>query len=741
MAATTYGNVINLQPGGPRVTAAANRILLECRDLGARRLREALREMLPRAAGDFLLRGDNSTEADDRRFFYGLKDQLNDKGGRLEGQLAAHWSREFDAALKGAPQPAAGALLLEELQIVDYGEMDEDLALKSLARRLKDKCEAELYGLGRRFNYLVGREDAAEDANPSSPDVFARALRAALRDAEFDTRARQVLFRHFEASIDTDVGPVYHALNAHLLQHGILPNLRRDYGRAAGQPAGASARKDAPASPAGQAPGDMFEMLQRLLAGTAPLAASAAPAGHAPAAHAFASPLAALAGSGERQAPAAHVWTSLETFQHMAPVAASPQLLGGELANVLHQFRATEVGQGLGQLDAITVDIVAMLFDMIFDDREIADPIKALVGRLQIPVLKVAMLDRSFFSSKAHPTRRLLDVISRAALRWGRDVGHDDPLYRKIAEVIERIHQDFKQDTALFETLHRDLEAFLKTYEEAAESHVGRAAKLVIQRELEELAALAADSELQLWLGSDLPGAVRELLDHEWRALLTRIHLKEGPDSEAWQKALATAGDLVDSVRTKHDGQERQALARQLPVLIKQLSAGFDRLALAPERRHVLLDALFSLHAAALRGSEPPPAAHEHFPEPAHEAEAEPPAIASQSLDDGEVKVQSISVSTPNFGAFRNQQDVAALQRGDWVEYLQADGSAIRYRLSWVSPQRGIFLFTNPESPNALAVSPEAMSMQIERGEVRILSTEPIFDRALSRTIDVLQAA
>jgi hypothetical protein len=734
MTATTYNNVINLQPGGPRVTAAANRILLECRDLASRRLREALREIRQRAGEDFGRRADNTTAGDERRFFLALKDSLNERGSRLENQLAAHWIREFDAALKGPQQHhAPGEIVLEDLQIVDFGELDEDLALKALTSRIKDKCEAELYALGRRFNYLVSRETAPESANPSSPEVFTRALKNALRDTEFDTRARLELFRFLENGIDADVGPVYQALNTHLLQHGVLPNLRRDYGRSPGQPATAtssSASEKEVKVP--KTSGDMFEMLQHLVASGASL--SAAPQGTS-------NPLAAFtgagAGSGERQAPPPpQVWASLETLQHAFPVPLSPQPTATDLANVLHQFRASDVGQGLGQLDAITVDIVAMLFDMIFDDREIADPIKALVGKLQIPVLKVAMLDRSFFSSKSHPTRHLLDVISRAALRWGHDVGHNDPVYRKIAEAIERIHSDFKQDTNLFQSLALELEAFLKAHEDASESNLNRAAQLVVQRELEELATLAADSELQLWLYSDLPNAVKDLLDHEWRALLKKIHLNEGPESEVWQNALNTAGDLADSVRVKHDVQGRQALARQLPVMIKQLTAGFDRVGVPADRRHALLDALFSLHAASLRGTEPPADSHV-MSEPETPAE---PEIASQSLDDGEIKVHSISVTAPML-ASPTLQDVSALQRGDWVEYIQADGSAIRYRLSWISPQRGIFLFTNPESPNALAVSPEAMSLQIERGEVRLLSSEPIFDRALSRTIDVLQAA
>ena len=730
MATTTFSNVINLQPAGPQVTAMANRILLGCRDLAARRLREALREMLLQTGDSLRQRTDQAKDNDARRALLGLNDALREKGGRLEGLLAAHWGREFDTALKGSPASAPGKLLLEEMQIVDYGEMDEELALKSLARRLSNKCESEIYALGRRLNHLTGKNKDGEAENPGAPEVLTRALQNALREADFDTASRLELCRMFETLVDNHFAPIYHALNAYLVQQKVLPDLRRDYGRASSHVPNKEGSKE-------KAGGDIFTRLQQLLAGTQNPADTAAPTGALPGMKA-AGGLDAMVGSGG-SVPSVPVWASLETLQH-APLAtpvmqASP---ASEHANVLYHFRASEAGQNLGQLDAITVDIVAMLFDMIFNDREISDPIKALVGKLQIPVLKVAMLDRSFFSSKAHPTRRLLDLISRAALRWGgQEVGHNDPVYCKIAEVIDNIRDNFKQDTALFESLCEQLEHFLAEHENADSGNVTRAALLVVQRELDELADMAVDSEIQNLLKSQVPASVVDLLNHEWRALLKRIHLDDGPDSQTWENALTTAGELIDSVRPKNDVHARQALARQLPILIKQLSTGFDRLGVQGERRRTLLDALFPLHAAALRGTEPPPSL---VAEPAPPPPISEPAVTSQALADGEVTVESISITSPLFAPMASP-DVEELQRGDWIEYLQTDGSSIRYRLSWISPQRGIFLFTNPQSPNALAVSPEAMSLQLQRGEVRIVPTEPIFDRALTRTIDILQAA
>lgn len=734
MAATTYGNVINLQPGGPRVSATSNRVLMECRDLAARRLREALRDILQKVGEDFDQRADTAVGPGDRRFLLGVKDALREKSGRLEGQLAAHWAREFDAALKKTPATASGEILLEEMQIVEYGEMDEELALKSLAHRLHATFEDELYSLGRRFNHLMGREGSADDGNPAAPEVFTRALQGAFRDIDFDTKSRLELCRGLEGYAVDYIGPIYHAINAHLLKHNILPNLRREYGRSPGQISSKETTKDSTSS-------DMFAMLQRLVtasgSGTAP-AMSGLPG------NSFLMNAAGVAegtgNPGGRSVPVPHVWASLETLQHTIPSVVIGQAIATEGVNVLHHFRASEVGQGLGQLDAITVDIVAMLFDMIFDDREISDPIKALVGKLQIPVLKVAMLDRSFFSSKAHPTRRLLDLISQAALRWGRQVGHDDPIYQKVAEVVDNIHRNFQQDTALFETLCDDLERFLTEQETASSSNVSRAALLVVQRELDELADMAVDSELQTWLNMALPKVITDLLDHEWRSLLKRTHLDDGPDREVWKSALKTAGDLVDSASPKHDTHNRQTLVRQLPIILKQLSAGFDRIGVNDERRHALFDALFSLHANALRGSEPPAIVDEANVESDTSSVVAETDVISQALGDGEVTVESISLKSP-MTCYVTNQGVEELQRGDWVEFMQPDATPIRYRLSWISPQRGIFLFTNPQSPHALAVSPEAMTLQLQRGEVRILSTEPIFDRALTRTIQTLQAA
>ena len=68
--------------------------------------------------------------------------------------------------------------------------------------------------------------------------------------------------------------------------------------------------------------------------------------------------------------------------------------------NVLRDLQESPLGKKANQLESMTIELVAMLFDFIFETKDLPDGIKALLARLQIPVLKAAMLDGAFFAKK-----------------------------------------------------------------------------------------------------------------------------------------------------------------------------------------------------------------------------------------------------------------------------------------------------------------------------------------------------
>ncbi len=81
-----------------------------------------------------------------------------------------------------------------------------------------------------------------------------------------------------------------------------------------------------------------------------------------------------------------------------------------------HQHESVVAGEDVNQL-------VGKLFDYISRDRNLAPPLKKLMGQLQEPMLKIAQLDPHFFSSDSHPARSLLNVMADAAVGWDDSVG------------------------------------------------------------------------------------------------------------------------------------------------------------------------------------------------------------------------------------------------------------------------------------------------------------------------------
>ncbi len=718
MATVTPDNVVQF-PDTTRGSIEGRgrlRTLKESGDLVAHKLREAVRTLVAELRDEFGAKGDATSERDERNFYYGGRELLRENLMRLEGLIAGHWLKAFEAAIgsgarKRTKEPTLSS---DQLQLVDFSDMDEQIAVKGLASRLQDGCEEGLFAAGRRLSFLAGRDDAVW----SLETVLAEAAYAALKESELPGPLRLEVLGGLDRRGVKILGPVVHDLNAFLVGRRVLPTVRRSYTRVKRDKANDSGSSDATAG----ASGDVFALLQRLLPSTA---------GGVPIPAGPAVPMSPEAMAAAMQ----RVMASLDSLQHVLPQIsdATPS------TNILREFRGSDVGQNLDHLDAVTVDIVATLFDFIFDDKSVSDPIKALIGRLQIPVLKVAMLDKTFFSSKQHPARRLLDSLSRAAARCGPEVGHTDPLYAHISSIVERLQSEFKQDARLFDVLCGELNDFLERQESEADAWALKAAPLVAEQERRELAAVAADAVLAGWLTSPLPEPVADLLTTEWRSLLVRHYLSD--NTEGWESAVATATDLVMSVEPVSDATGRRELASKLPTLVKRIHDALDQAGVTMERRVSLLDCLFSLHAAVLRGAAPPAATMWSPPEtPAG------PAIVAESIETEGATLQSMSlVDAANVPVLEedsdSQRSVDELQRGDWVEFPGGESGPVRYRLSWVSPERGILLFTNPHSPRALSIAPAALALQLERREATIVPVEPIFERAVSRALETLKAA
>ena len=200
---------------------------------------------------------------------------------------------------------------------------------------------------------------------------------------------------------------------------------------------------------------------------------------------------------------------------------------------------------------------------------------KALIGRLQIPLLKVAIIDKSFFNAESHPARRLLNALAKAGIGWSsRDPG-GDALYAKIEEVVFRILNEFIDDLSLFDELLDEFTAFHEQQQKREDAVDKRTREAEEGRARAELARAMVQQTLNRRLtGRQLPLVVVKLMQDAWRNVLYINCLKDGTESEAWKQAVKVVDATIWSVLPQSGAEWQARLQDVAPKLVNSIKKG-----------------------------------------------------------------------------------------------------------------------------------------------------------------------
>jgi exonuclease VII small subunit len=356
-----------------------------------------------------------------------------------------------------------------------------------------------------------------------------------------------------------------------------------------------------------------------------------------------------------------------------APVTLDASVLNAGTTNVVRELKSTRIGNSVDQTDATTMDIVAMLFDQIFSDKRVPYALKVLIGRLQIPVVKVAVLDKKFFSKKSHPARRLLNTLGEFALGLDDSFDQNSPVYQRLEGIVQRLLDGFEDDIEIFETLNEDLLVLVREENQRAENAAKEAARKIAYMERLEVGKALAQFEIKKRAeASRISQLVLTFLADEWVKLLLLAYARHGNDSDAWKSALETMDLLIWSVNHKQSVDERRKLAAMLPGLLKRLQAGLQGIGTDPDRRRRFFARLMRLHTKVISGTAPAKAAARTSAAPTLTnvvSAAPPPAPTTSSLagDDaqhGELP-ELTPPSLPDSDVFRPSADRQGLAQAD----------------------------------------------------------------------------
>lgn len=604
------------------------------------------------------------------------------------------------------------------LRLQSEHEASEDSLLQGIARRHDARAALPLQLLGQRFGVLAGA--AAFDASqlPVSPLRFGQQLVEACKQLEFELDLRIQVMQAFDQLLQTLYPALSEAMNGVLARHNVLPGLSfvplrtrpssapRNVGGqvATAGTAVASAPQTAWMAAAPASEDTSFAMLQQLLAQRRTQGGKLRPI-----ADSAGKPMLStqdVVGLLDRVAPSGSSHQSMDELRQ-ALLLRGRQQNGGEAAVLTPE-------------DSDTFELMGMLYAEIARElRQGSGSTAGLLEKLQVPLLRVALKDHTFFQQANHPARQLLGAVADSGARWMSEDDADPQLVEQLKRAVDHVVEHVDEESAAFEAANRALQVQLQAVAKRAEISEKRHIEAMRGKEKLTLAKRRATEVIQQAIHTlEMPHFGRVLLTQAWADALTLTLLRNGADSDAWKQQMEMTAKIVASC---HSGQPAE-FGLKGKVEDALLTVGYH----ADDARKIA-----------------------HRLTAGHEADETPEVqeeLASRVASRGRLGEETDAplMELPALSA-DEQRHLARLRNlpfGTWFDFVRnQQGDVVRRRMSWMSRITSHALFVNQRGQRVAEYSLEELARLMTRDQVRVVTIDEghVIDRAWRGTLKALR--
>ena len=626
-----------------------------------------------------------------------------------------------------ADQPSA-----DNLALVGNDDLEEQVALNAMITKAKAHFQGPLLQLQTRFSTVYPGASDESPVNPMAPEHLCSAFTEVIQALEIQIRERLILLKQFDRYVVSNLGMLLDEANRILIQAGVIPNFRY-HGKSGQQQSrppepsvggdtktGQRAVQAEPEASGGDS--GIFEQIRQMLSLQRANAGMPSRASD---------PNVQVIGGPE-------LFGLLSALPQQSTMRAGENLSAGEPVTVdLHQVveqllahNAPKDGKtpALNEMDEDLINLVSMLFEFILDDYNLSAPIQVLISRLQIPVLKVVIKDKSFFSRATHPARRLLNSLARAGIGWSdSDEKTRDKLYDQIHTIVQRILNEFDGDVTLFETLGEEFEQYL--------ARENRKASLVEQRTREsergriksQKAQEMVDQVLKQKVGRyRLPESIRNILVNGWSRVMFLAYLRDDVEHR-WLESVRLVDDLIWCLHPHEEDDERDQWVRVVPGLIKSLRAGLEEVSYNSSKLDEMMADLKHELTQAFRANALVEAREDESE--TEESADNPPktAVEREQLLEEAVIAEFVT-------------QIDAIEIGNWVEFNLVNGASFRCKLSAIIDEADCFVFVNRMGLKVIEKSRTELAHEMRRGRLTVLEQGALIDRALDAVVGSLRS-
>jgi len=740
----------------------------DCRKMTLAFLKDLLQKMFDTADDTLFNLAETSGNDSDQGLYFDSMRIIRFKRDLIEETFFNEVSDVFRDFWISTPHDESGEFVIpDELKLVEDQDLEEQLAVKNLIRKIQSNFQQDISAIEKRLSEIVSNKEINTHNNPTGPVTFCKAFQFAASELNADIKIKIILFKLFDFHINANIGELYHKINEHFIKAGVLPRLKLTINKSTtnktAMPQENTHSETSTTHENGSLSGPLgmgtLSAFQQLLHNPSHIYGSQTNTNRN-------SPLTAFQNANTQMG----ILTSDVLVSNLTPLQNQTQddFTGDTVSSISQQIKqnilASHPSQQINPVDNDIIDLVSMLFEFVLEDQHIPATARSCIARLQIPIIKTAILDKEFFNINGHPARKLLNALAHAGLDLPTD-GADDthPVLIAIQHAVDRILNEFRNDLSIFEKVLSEFEQSLETNQYENNKLADESLQPFYKKEQYHLAEQWVTETIQSQIEDKaLPEPFASLLLGAWKNVMIETYLDEGQQSVRWKNQQRFIDILCWSIEPKFITQDRKKLGNILRFIIETLNEGLAQIKTPAETITKITQALEPYHYASLFGKSLEDDENHVdgvFKTSIHEdslassidklqtAIDELPDIENEYCAHGDKHILENIVlegydpieTTQEFPDDEYLKLARHLEAGKWVEFTNENQKKARARLAWKSDLLGEFTFLNWKFDVVADKSLFELANDFRQGNAKIINDLPLIDRAFSAIMNTLE--
>lgn len=700
MSASAHFDGAHMSVPGPHQDAAPaprNPIVVALNQMMVSVLGEQVREMFDRADDILFDSAEKAQAAEEQRLFMDTMRTL-----RLQrARIIEHFGHTLEDALSGvdgAPvEERADVDDISQWSLQDGDALEERLAVSSMETKATSMHAHELGELKRRLATLSALVGGALDDEAMSPGRIIHAFQGSMKNLTVDFPSKLVIYKLFDRVVLSRLSELFTGANQLLALNGVAPAA----GAASTPVATAMNRVSGLHAPSVEIPRWAAQLDTATMGGFGIQSSAAKPMFGAYAAH-------PPYGGGTFSAVPAGWGAGAPAPEYV------DAMLAQEIGNILHGYREGRRPDAPAWLPPESVGLVANMFDRYYRDSRMPDALKPALGKLQMPVMKAALNDPSFFADTQHPARRAINGVFDLMLRFGNAAeGDKQASLAELHALIDSFAESVRLDPQLLQK-----KTIAAPDHDAAESFIREQDELQHRKndtQIERVRRIVAHELRRHVGGRELAPGVMRLLLSGFGPMLSADYIRGGTTSTSWNDSLQLVDRVIDSLQG--DDSDADHRRGEEAEIVAAISNRLARIGFSDSRLSEVIAGLLQVY---LENEE---RCSQHPAEDDHAAAADRPAEARQAT------------AAPRLSIEKELQSLLSILLVPSTWYTLVDGTQTKHwvRVKTHYPAQNAVLFAHYMEPRFVRWHATTVAAALLDGRASLIDPSPELHAAVER--------